>query len=41
MIPPPLTLPLASLRKLEAVYGTALHYDDGIQLDRGFANDKL
>ena len=41
MIPPPPAQPLTSLQKLEVVYGTALHHNDGTQLDRGFANDKL
>ena len=38
---PPSSLPPASRQKLEAVYGTALHLDDGTQLDGGFANNKL
>ena len=41
MILLPLTLPLTSLQKFEAVYGTTLHHDDGTQLDGGFTDDKL
>ena len=37
--PPQPTLSLTSLQKLEALYGTALHYNDGTQLDGGIAND--
>ena len=40
-IPSPPPLPLTSLQKLEAVYGTALHHDNGIQLDGGIADNKL
>ena len=41
MIPPPSILPLTSLQKLEAVYGTVLHHDNRTQLDRDFVDDKL
>ena len=39
--PPPPSLPLTSLQKLEAVYGTALHLDNGTQIDGGFADGKM
>ena len=35
------TLPLTSLQKLEAAYGTALYHKDGTQLDGGITNGKL
>ena len=41
MIPPPLTLPLNSLQKLETVYSTVLHHDNGTHLDCGFSDNKL
>ena len=41
MTPPQPTLPLTSLQKLEVVYSTVLHHNDGTQLDGGFANNKL
>ena len=39
VITPPPALSLISLQKLEVVYDTALHHDDGTQPDSNFAND--
>ena len=41
MTPPQPTLPLTFPQRLEAVYGTALHHNDGAQLNGDIADDKL
>ena len=41
MILPPPTQPLTSLQKLGAMYGTAIHHDNGTQLESGITEDKL
>ena len=39
--PPQPTLPLTSLQKLDAAYGTALNHNDGTQLDGNITDNKL